>query len=275
MERVGFDLARAPALVAERGCSLGQPLHLLASTSSTNDEAKHGAQSGAPHGATWIAEEQSAGRGRQGRSWVAARGESLLFSVLLRLDVPPTRLPLVSIIAGLAVRDAVARAAPGAGVGVKWPNDVVAGARWEQKVAGVLVEAVTSGKRVQAAIVGIGVNVHSRDFPADIAGRATSVARLAELAGGSAEPPDRAALLADVLAGLDRDLHVALHRGLGILRARLDEADILRGRPVRNAVLAESVAARAEGIDDEGRLVVTTRDGGIARWSAGEVHLGS
>jgi BirA family transcriptional regulator, biotin operon repressor / biotin---[acetyl-CoA-carboxylase] ligase len=250
-------------------------MHLLTTTTSTNDEAKRGAQSGAPHGATWVTEEQSAGRGRQGRGWEAARGESLLFSVLLRLDCLPARLPLLSLLSGLIVREAVAQATPGAQVGLKWPNDVVAQVRREGapqtllKLSGVLVEAITSGSRVQAVVVGVGINVHSRHFPESIAARATSVALLQPQ---GSPPPDRAEILADVLCRLDRDLHVVLARGLGMVRSRLEAADTLRGRSVRGGGHGgeEGVAA---GIDDDGRLVVRLAGGDIARWSAGEVHL--
>jgi BirA family biotin operon repressor/biotin-[acetyl-CoA-carboxylase] ligase len=245
-------------------------MHLLGLTTSTNDEAKRGAQAAAPHGATWVAEEQSAGRGRQGRTWMAAPGESLLFSVLLRLACPPTRLPLVSLVAGLAVRDAVARAAPRAAVRVKWPNDVVAGEHATSKVAGVLVEAITAGSRVQAAVVGVGINVHARHFPDELARRATSVALLG---GGEGGAPDRAEILADVLVGLDRDLEVVLHRGLGLVRSRLESADALRGRMVRNVAAPGGEAGVAEGIDDEGRLIVRLSNGSLVRYSAGEVHL--
>jgi len=241
--------------------SLGSPLHRLATTPSTNDEAKRGARAGAPHGATWVAEEQTEGRGRQGRSWVSPRGENLLFSVLLRVDCVPSRLPLVAIVAGLAVRDAVARAAPRADVRIKWPNDVLVGTK---KVAGILVEAITVGRRVEAVVVGAGVNVHTRVFPEEIEERATSVSLV------SGEPPDRDALLGDILEGIDHDLHVVLARGLGVVRARVDAADALRGRRVRND---SGDAGVASGIDDEGRLLVRRDDGVLTRWSAGEVPL--
>jgi BirA family biotin operon repressor/biotin-[acetyl-CoA-carboxylase] ligase len=257
------DLARAAEIVAARGGALGRPLHVLATTSSTNDEAKRAAREGAPHGATWVAEEQTAGRGRQGRSWLSAPGESLLASVLLRVVCPPSRLPPIALLAGLAVRDAVATAAPGAAVRIKWPNDVLAG-EGDRKIAGVLVEAITTGSRVDAVVVGFGVNVHARGFPPEIADRATSVALV-----GSATP-DRGALLADVLAALDRDLAVVVARGLGVVRARLESADALRGRRVRNDAGDEGVAA---GIDDDGRLTVVRDGGAISRWAAGEVHL--
>jgi BirA family biotin operon repressor/biotin-[acetyl-CoA-carboxylase] ligase len=258
---IGPDLEKASALVGERGCALGVPLHLLASTTSTNDEAKQAARDGAPSGSTWVAEQQTAGRGRQGRTWVSPRGESLLFSVLVRVACPPSRLPPIALVAGLAVRDAAAMAAPLASIRIKWPNDVLADGK---KLAGVLVEAMTSGSRVQAVVIGVGVNVHTRAFPEHLATHATSIACL------SRDPPDRAVLLADVLARLDRDLHIVAARGLGLMRVRLEAADALRGRRVRSDSGDEGIAS---GVDDDGRLLVRRADGVVTHWSAGEVHL--
>ena len=259
--RVAPDLESAPALVRARGSLLGVPMHLLASTTSTNDEAKHAAKQGAPSGSTWVTEQQTAGRGRQGRTWVSPAGENLLFSVLVRVACPPSRLPPIALVAGLAVRDAVATAAPDAQPKIKWPNDVLVEGK---KLAGVLVEAITAGSRVLAVVIGVGINVHTRDFPEDLAGLATSVARV------SRRPADRTVLLADVLSCLDRDLHVVVGRGLGLLRARLEGADALRGLRVRSDVGDEGTAS---GIDDGGRLLVRRGDGVLVRWSAGEVHL--
>lgn len=255
------DLAHAGDLVAARGTLLGRPMHLLATTDSTNDLAKRGAREGAAHGATWVAEEQTQGRGRQGRSWVGVRGESLLFSVLARVTCPPSRLPLIALASGLAVRDAIARAAPGAPVLIKWPNDVLVGCR---KVAGVLVEAATTGSRVSAVVVGVGINVHTRHFPDAIAPHATSIALFAT------SPPERGEILADVLATLDADMHLVVARGLGLLRARLEAADALRGKRVRSDSGGEGIAA---GIDDEGRLVVRCKNGAVMRWTSNEIHM--
>jgi BirA family biotin operon repressor/biotin-[acetyl-CoA-carboxylase] ligase len=257
------DLARAPLLVAETGSTLGRPMVLLAETSSTNDLATIAAREGAPHGATWVAEQQTRGRGRRGHSWFSPPGEGLLFSVLLRVQCAPARIPPLALVAGLAVRDAVA-AASGAPTEIKWPNDVLVAGR---KLAGVLVEAVTIGSRVEAVVVGIGINVHTRTFPAEIAGIATSVAQVS-----AATSPflDRASLLANVLSVLDREVHVAVGRGLGLLRRRLEQADALRGHRVRSDSGDEGLAA---GIDDDGRLLVRRDDGMLIRWSTGEVHL--
>ncbi len=258
------DLARAAEAIAARGGELGRPLHLLGETTSTNDVAKRAAKEGAPHGSTWVAESQQEGRGRQGRRWHAVPGESLLLSVLVRVRCAPARVPPLALVAGLAARDAVARAAPRADVRIKWPNDVVAvEADRLEKVAGVLVETTLTGRRIEAVVIGIGINVHTRTFPEELAGQARSVAQLAS------EPPDRAEILADVLHGLDRDLGLVAARGLGPVHARLTAADALRGRRVKGDE-AEGVA---DGLDLDGRLRVRLPDGRVVRWSAGEVHL--
>lgn len=252
------DLDRARAWLTERACGLGAPLVLLDETTSTNDDAKRAARGGAPHGATWVAERQTAGRGRQGRTWVAAPGDALLVSVLVRTPCPPAHVPQLALAAGLAVRDAVALAAPGVEVRVKWPNDVVVDGR---KLAGVLVEGVSTGSRVDAIVVGVGVNV--RAFPPEMADRATSIDWL------SGASTDRARLLVELLVALDRDLALVAARGVASVRARLAAADALLGE----AVTSDAGSGVAVGIDDDGRLVVRGDDGAVMRWSSGEVHL--
>jgi BirA family biotin operon repressor/biotin-[acetyl-CoA-carboxylase] ligase len=261
------DLEPLAARIAERGMTLGVPLELMAETDSTNDVAKRAAKNGAPHGATFVAEAQSRGRGRQGRSWFGSPGESLLFSVLLRIPVQPARLPPLALVAGLAVRDAVARAAPQAEVKIKWPNDVLARAAASEpyrKVAGVLVEA-TLASGAATVVMGIGLNVHTRAFPDEIAALATSVALVAQ---PGAEPIDRAALLADILQGLDRDVAHVAARGLGLVHARLRAADALFGSPVTT----EDVRGVAEGIELDGRLRVRKDDGTLVRVASGEAR---
>lgn len=270
--RVAPDLRRARDVIAERGGRLGAPLSIEDETTSTNDDAKHGAKSGAPHGAVWLAESQRAGRGRQGRAWVSPRGENLLFSVLLRVTCAPVRVPPLSLACGLAVRDAVAKAVGEAGadrVLVKWPNDVVVrrdDGTTLRKLAGILIESSVSGTKVDHVVVGIGVNVHTRDFPEELASIATSIALEAKAAA-----LDRAEILADILSGLDRDVEHVAHRGLGLVHARLTKADALRDREVES----DDGALRgvAAGIDAEGRLLVRTSSGTITPVTAGEIRL--
>ena len=227
--------------------ALGTPRLHLRSTDSTNLRARELAAAGAPHGTLVTAEEQLAGRGRQGRSWTAAAGRSLLMSLVVR--DPPRLLALAS---GAAVAElAEAVGADGAPAWVKWPNDVQLHGR---KVAGILVEG-----RPQAgwAVLGIGINVAAggEELPAELRDSATTLG----LAPAAIE-----AVLARLLDELTRWLTADPVDVLAALRSR----DPLRGRPVRWA----GGAGTAVGIDDAGRLLVDT-GAQVVALDAGEVHL--
>jgi BirA family biotin operon repressor/biotin-[acetyl-CoA-carboxylase] ligase len=263
------DLSRAAELIDRKGISIGKPLHVAATTGSTNDDAKAGARAGAPHGSVWVAETQSRGRGRHGRSWVSPPGENLLFSVLVRLGCEPARVPPLALVCGLAVRDAVAKSVSSDRVRVKWPNDVVVESRsggvrgGHRKIAGVLVESSVVADAVEHVVIGIGLNVHTRTFPPELASIATSVGLESE------EPPDRAELLADILESLDRDIEHVARRGLGLVHARLTAHDVLRGRAVDHDGAPAGVAC---GIDHDGCLLVRGEDGVVAKIVSGEVR---
>jgi BirA family transcriptional regulator, biotin operon repressor / biotin---[acetyl-CoA-carboxylase] ligase len=212
---------------------------------STNERAKELADAGAPHGTVVTADEQEAGRGRQGRVWTAPAGSAVLMSLVLRdLDERHALLPLAAAVA-------VCEAADFADPRVKWPNDV-----WidGKKVAGVLIE----GRPQEGwAILGIGVNVTTDAFPPELADIATSL-RLA----GHETTPDR--VLADLLAALSRWIDAPHETVLEAWRAR----DALKGERVRWS----GGEGTAEGIDDAGGLLVQT-DNGRVTLDAGEVHL--
>jgi BirA family biotin operon repressor/biotin-[acetyl-CoA-carboxylase] ligase len=279
--RASPDLERAAEAIASRGCSLGVPLVIAEETASTNDDAKRGAREGAPHGAVWLAESQTSGRGRQGRAWLSPRAENLLFSVLLRLRCAPGRVPPVSLACGLAVRDAVARALGGEAadddVKLKWPNDVLVRSPRDgvfRKVAGILVESALSGAKVEYVVVGIGINVLTRALPAEVAEIATSIALQRDARGGG--EVDRAEVLADVLAQLDRDVEHVAHKGLGLVHARLTRHDALVGQEVESVTDDGSpgeLRGVAAGIDLDGRLLVRAADGVITRVSSGEMRV--
>ena len=222
--------------------ALGWPRLHLRHIDSTNARARELASRGAPHGTTVTASEQSAGRGRQGRTWVAPAGRALLLSVVIR--DPPRLLPLA---AGVATAEVV-----GPQARLKWPNDVVLGGR---KVAGILIE----GRPQELwAVLGIGLNVALRteDFPVE----------LRRSAGGMGLEPDA--------------IEPTLERLLDSLRhwIEADPSDILDGVRARDALLGLSVRwgggqGEAAGVDSDGRLIVET-GGGRVTLEAGEVHLG-
>jgi BirA family transcriptional regulator, biotin operon repressor / biotin---[acetyl-CoA-carboxylase] ligase len=149
---------------------LGRNWLHLPECASTNDEAAQWAKGGAPHGAVVVADTQTAGRGRQGRQWHAAAGESLCFSLVLRPTLPVRDLPPITLAVGIAVAETITRFA--ATPTLKWPNDVLIDGK---KVAGILTETSSQGERADHVIVGIGVNLNVSAFPAELASIATSL----------------------------------------------------------------------------------------------------
>lgn len=258
--------------------ALGHPRVHLRVTGSTNERARELAAAGAPHGTLVTAGLQTAGRGRQGRSWSAPPGRALLCSLILR--DPPPLLPLragvavaelvdaatelAASAAGLAAASAAEliaapplpaaspiAARPPAAAQVKWPNDVLVDGR---KVAGILVE----GRPQEGWVVlGVGLNVALR--PSDLE------PELRDRAGSLGLGPDA---IEPVLTSLLEVLERWLAAEPGTVLAALRERDALRGR----AVAWADGEGTAVGIDDEGRLQVDTVAGRVAL-SAGEVHL--
>ena len=225
--------------------ALGRPRHHFRTTPSTNLEAARLAAAGAPHGTLVTATEQSAGRGRQGRRWVAPAGQALLMSVVLRGRWSQLQ-ALLPLRAGLAVADIA-----GPEAGVKWPNDVLVAGR---KVAGVLVEAFPQR---DWAVLGVGVNVavDPAALPADVSARAGTLGR----STGEVE-----GVLGDLLQRLD----LRLAESPEALRAAWRTRDVLLGRVVEWA----DGSGVVDGIDERGALQVVT-DGTTVALEAGEVHL--
>ncbi|MGC4093365.1 MAG: biotin--[acetyl-CoA-carboxylase] ligase [Polyangiaceae bacterium] len=256
-----FDVARFASLHTARGLTLGAPFHHAVVTASTNDDALTAARSGAPHGATFVADAQSAGRGRRGRQWFAAPRQSLLCSLVLRSRLPLERVSLLALSTGLAVRAAVAGmlSNPAQRALVKWPNDVWLDGR---KVAGVLCESHVQGHELSAVVVGFGVNVSVRDFPAELASQATS------LCLASVEVT-REELLIEILAELERQIELLETAGEAALQAELGRYDALFGRRVR----VEGVEGVAAGIDHSGGLLVRVSQVEMVTLSGGSVEL--
>jgi BirA family biotin operon repressor/biotin-[acetyl-CoA-carboxylase] ligase len=233
-----------------------------ADATSTNDLAATMAECGVAEGRVVVANAQSAGRGRQGRTWVSPPGAGLYMSVVLRPRAGA--LPLLTIAAGVAVADGI-QAATGLAADVKWPNDVYVHGR---KVAGILAEASSANAAgaIQHVILGAGINVMPAAYPPEIADRATSLE--AEL-GRSV---DRGLLFAEYLCSMAAR-YDDLQRGrssdvVGAWRAR---AASMLGRRVQWEGAGETRDGVALDIDDAGALVVRTA-GGPVRVTAGEVR---
>lgn len=264
----------AEALRSWEGCSIehwreswGLPqLLVFRRVGSTNDIARALAEADAPAGTTVIADEQTTGRGRQGRRWHAPAGKALLMSIVLRPPKRPVPVPAtLPLRVGLAVARTIEKLA-GIRVGIEWPNDVLVGGR---KVAGVLCEAALTGSMPSFVVAGVGLNValEAVDFADDeVRARATS---LLLATGRRLERPALAGTL----------LHELLHvtaADAGALRGeiarQLATRDALRGRLVLDPT--ERPLGVGEGIDPDGALRVRTPDGRLQRTRTGSVRVG-
>ncbi|HVS98889.1 MAG TPA: biotin--[acetyl-CoA-carboxylase] ligase [Solirubrobacterales bacterium] len=255
--------------VSTRGPRFGHPHRHFQRTESTNTVARELAAAGAPHGTVVTADEQTAGRGRQGRTWTAPARSALLYSAVLRPLEP--RHSLLPLAAALAVCETAETLRPGIECKVKWPNDIHLDGR---KLAGILIEA-----RPQDgwAVVGIGLNltIAPEDFPPDLRDRATSLFTSNAGDPQPAVPYDHYSGIRNswprlaVAGALSGALEEWLDADESHVLAEWRRRDALRGREVS----WQDRSGVAEGIDERGYLVVRLADGDRVVLGAGDVHL--
>jgi BirA family transcriptional regulator, biotin operon repressor / biotin---[acetyl-CoA-carboxylase] ligase len=257
-----FDPERFEELVAARGLAWGHPFHYASETASTNDLALEAAREGGESGSVFLADHQTRGRGRRGKTWLAAPAQNLLFSILL---CPRDSAPLVAALTlavGLGVRDALAPSSRTA-LRVKWPNDVLAA---ERKVAGILCEGLFERQRLVAVVIGIGINVYGEP-PPELASSSIGLEALA--------PPgvslQREQILADVLASVEAHVTACLKGGFAALLSAFSAHDALAGERVEISGASPTVGT-ARGVDAEGRLLVETEDGIVVPVLSGTVR---
>jgi BirA family biotin operon repressor/biotin-[acetyl-CoA-carboxylase] ligase len=238
---------------------VGQHVVHRLSISSTNTLARELAAHGAPEGTLVIAEEQTAGRGRLGRRWLAPRGSSLLMSLIFRPQLPPTRVTQLTMVCGLAVRQAI-HETTGLPAQLKWPNDILIGGR---KTGGILTEMSSLGQRLQYAVVGIGLNVNVVPHALPVHFAATSIAH--ELGRSLARLP----LLQNLLWHIE-----ARYLDLSAGRSPLDDwsgALHTLGQKVQLNTPEGSWEGLAVAVDEEGALLLRLDDGQTKRVLAGDI----
>ncbi|MGE3467143.1 MAG: biotin--[acetyl-CoA-carboxylase] ligase [Pyrinomonadaceae bacterium] len=229
---------------------------------STNTEAADQARQGADEGLCVIARRQTAGRGRHGRTWVSESDSGLYFSLVLRPRLDPRFLPLTTLMAGVAVYDTLKEV--GLDPDIKWVNDILIG---EKKISGILAETVETPTGL-AVIVGIGINLTSRNFPAEIADIATSVeAETGRRLSGDeiAEPLTR------YLSYFYGILHEPDGRQL-VLGNWRQRSSYFSGKHVRVTLADGEIEGTTDGLEENGALRVKTANGNTTIVQAGDVE---
>ncbi|MFB5762539.1 biotin--[acetyl-CoA-carboxylase] ligase [Paenibacillus medicaginis] len=270
--RLGYTLAAKPdKLNADklseviRTQSFGRRLHLLDTTVSTQGDAMRLAEQGAPEGTLVVSEEQTGGRGRQGRKFFSPPRKGVWMSVILRPQQPLQYTSQLTLLAGVAVCRAVRRVA-GVEAFIKWPNDLLVDGR---KVCGILLESAVEDQRIRYCIAGIGidVNLDAEDYPEELRTIATS---LKEAAGA---PVDRTALIAAVMDELESLYMLYGQEGFKPIGVLWEALSAIVGRKVSVKDNGQPVEGIAEGLDAAGALLVRRSDGSLATVFSGDIQI--
>jgi BirA family biotin operon repressor/biotin-[acetyl-CoA-carboxylase] ligase len=258
----GYRLRSVPDLLLPeilrpllRGTIFSQQMHHFYKIGSTNSAAMTAAAEGALEGSVFLAEEQTAGRGRGVNTWQSERSSGIYCSAVLRPALPPSEVLVLSLAAGLAVHAAMQVIDSRIEVDLKWPNDLLIDGK---KVCGILTEMNAEVTRVRYAVVGIGINVNQKSFPKELAGEATSL----RLTTGSEW--SRVELAAALLKSLDREYRELLtdtDARASILSRFAERSSWARGKKVRIEENGDSFEGITEGLDNRGFLKVRTANG--------------
>jgi len=255
----GYRIERVPDVLSPglvrrqlRRSPFGKRIHHFFRAGSTNAIAFELGQAGEPHGTLVMAEEQTAGRGRAGRSWHSEKTNGVYMSLLLRPPISPMHAPLLTLLTGLALRDAVLEEA-GLAPDLRWPNDLLLAGK---KCGGILTEMHAEPDRVHFLVVGIGVNVNHASLPADIAGLATSLRMV------TGRTYSRLQLVVRLLRKLETYYNLFLAEGPAPIVNRFTEvSSFARGKRVRISTPWESYTGLTEGLEPHGLLRVRRDDG--------------
>ena len=251
-----------PLLTTDR---FGRNLVFQETTDSTNRQAKRLARKGAPEGSVFVADSQTDGRGRMGRTWMSLPAANLYFSIILRPPVPPIRLSQIPLLAASAIHQALQSAVDGISATIKWPNDILIEGK---KVCGVLCEMETEPDMTHFVVVGIGINVNLQRIPEEIRGFATSLL----LASGREH--SRAAILSTILNRFEPLYEEWLDaEDLCGFLPYLEQYAWLKKREVTVEHHSGALSGRVRGLSSTGELLLLADDGKVHTLSSGEAHI--
>lgn len=243
---------------------LGRDLIFFDETGSTNDEIKKRAEKGAEEGLLIVADRQTKGKGRRGRSWDSFGGVNIAMSCLLRPGFSPDTAPMLTIVMAISVMQGIEEMT-GIKAHIKWPNDIVVNGK---KCVGILTEMSAEPDYIHYVVIGTGINVNTESFPAEISDMATSL----HMEGGKIY--SRSKLAAAVINAFEKNYDLFMESGnLVAFRDLYNERCINAEKRVRVMDPKGSYEALAKGINEKGELEVVTDDGENINVYAGEVSV--
>ncbi len=258
----GYQLKSVPDLLLPeilgpliRGTIFEAQIHHFYKIGSTNTAAMAAAAEGAPEGSVFLAEEQTAGRGRGAHNWESSRSAGIYCSVVLRPALAPSEVLVMALAGALAVRSATEQVDSRVSPDLKWPNDLLIAGR---KVCGILTEMNAEATRVRHIVMGIGINVNHASFPKELENEAISL----RMVTGSEW--SRVELAAALLKSLDREYRQLIEQkdaSQSILRRFAEQSSWIQGKQVRIEENGSKIEGVTAGLDDRGFLQVRTSHG--------------
>ena len=241
----------------------GKPVGYYPETDSTNIRIRHLGDEGAPHGTLAVADRQTAGRGRRGRTWESPGGSCIYMSILLRPDLAPEKAPMLTLVMACGVAEGIMDCAD-VKVQIKWPNDIIVSGK---KLAGILTEMSTQVDYINHVTVGVGINVNVQNFPEEIQ---TATSLLSE----TGTQTKRAPVIAAVMKHFEENYKIFMQtEDMSGLMEKYSSLLVNQGREVLILEKDAEYKAYAEGINQKGELVVRREDGTVENICAGEVSV--
>ena len=244
----------------------GQTVHYFDEVASTQLIAHDLVRAGVPDGTVVLAESQTAGRGRMLRPWDSSAGKGIWMTVIIRPDVLPHQAPQFTLVTAVAVVNAMKAQFKNFTPEIKWPNDILIGGR---KCTGILTEMISEADRVQALLIGVGINVNQQmtDFPDELQSIATSIAI------EEGEQIDRAQFVANFLYFLEHYCDHYVKHGFGRIKQLWEEASGSIGKQVKATTLREVVEGEAIGITEHGVLEIRLANGDIQGVYSADIEI--
>ncbi|MBR1470511.1 MAG: biotin--[Lachnospiraceae bacterium] len=268
----GYKLLSYPDNIS--GCELmsrvntkwaGRKVYFHKEMESTNEYAKYLAEEGMDHGSLVVAEMQTGGKGRRGRTWISPAGQNIYMTLLLRPLFSPDQASMLTLLMAVSVAEVLHHLHSDLEVKIKWPNDVLIG---DRKVCGILTEMDAEPDYIHHVVIGVGINVNQTEFPEEISSTATSL-RLEK-----GEHVDRAQIILGVMDFFEYYYEIfAEHLDVSDFVEVYDSYLVNRGREVRVLDPKGEFEGVAEGINDKGELIVNLPDGSVRTISSGEVSV--